>query len=111
MKKLEESYNQFLTEFTDDGSAFLLAAGKNWHVEWEEKIGVDGLVDITVTGGWTSTEQNLFIAVVNVEVDPKYTEGAEDKARETITVYFKEWSKSEDAKADILKRKGEIKLS
>jgi hypothetical protein len=108
--KLEENFKDFLSEFTNDGSAFLLAAGKNWHVEWTEKITVDGLAEITVTGGWTSTEQNLFIAVVNVEVDPKYTEGAEDKARETVSVYFKEWSNSEDAKKDILNRKGKIKI-
>ena len=108
--KLEENFKDFLSEFTSDGSSFLLAAGKNWHVEWSEKIIVDGLVEITVTGGWTSTEQNLFIAAVNVEVDPKYTEGAEDKARETMAVYFKEWSNSEDAKKDILDRKGKIKI-
>jgi hypothetical protein len=108
--KILESFKDFLVEFTNDGSAFLLAAGKNWNVEWKESIKVEGLVDITITGGWTSTEQNLFIAVVNVEVDPKFSEGAEDKARETITVYFKEWSNSEDAKKDILDRKGKIKL-
>jgi hypothetical protein len=108
--KLQESYRDFLSEFTDDGSAFLLAAGSNWHEEWKEVITLDGLVVIKVTGGWTSTEQNLFIAVVNVEVDPKFSEGAEDKARETMTVYFKEWSNSEDAKKDILDRKGKIKL-
>lgn len=109
--KLEESFSDFISEFNTDGSSFLLAAGKDWHVEWVEKIGVDGLADITVTGGWTSTENNLFIAVANVEVKAKYTEGAEDKATETITVYFKEWSKPEDAKADILKRKGKLKIS
>jgi len=110
MEKIQESYKDFLSEFTDDGSSFLLAAGKDWHEEWTEVIKVDGLVEIKVTGGWTSTEQNLFIAVVNVEVDPKFSEGAEDKARETMTVYFKEWSKSEDAKADILRHKGKIKI-
>ena len=56
MKKLEENYDKFLTEFNSDGSSFLLASGKDWHVEWVDKIGVDGLADITVTGGWTSTE-------------------------------------------------------
>jgi hypothetical protein len=109
--KVVESFKDFLSEFNDDGSAFLLAAGKDWHIEWTEKIKVDGLVDITVNGGWTSTENNLFIAVANVEVKAKYSEGAEDKATETITVYFKEWSKPEDAKNDILQYKGKVKLS
>ena len=90
--RVKESFEDFLVEFTTDGSSFLLAAGKDWHVEWVEKISVDGLVEITVTGGWTSTGNNLFIAVANVEVKAKYTEGAEDKATESITVYFKEWS-------------------
>jgi hypothetical protein len=109
--KVQESFQDFLLEFTDDGSSFLLAAGKNWNVEWTNQIQLPGLAAITVTGGWTSTSENLFVAVVNVEVDPKFSVGAEDKAKETITVYFKEWSSSEDAKKDVLSRKGKINVS
>lgn len=107
---LLENFSEFLSEFTTDGGQYQLAAGKNWNEVWSKIVEIGNLGKVRIFGGWTSMLPQTHTAVVNITVTPLGGEGAEDKAEETMSIYYKDWSTEEEAKADLQKMKGIVKL-
>ena len=105
------TYGDFILEFTDDGSVYQLAAGKTWKEVWTEKISIRGVSSITISAGWTNTMKDVHTAVISVSVSSKLNKsGAEDQSTETITVYYKDWTREEDAIADLERFKNKINI-
>ena len=105
---VKESVN----EFTDDGSVYQLASGKNWKEVWTRNISIDGISSITISAGWTNTMKDVHTAVINVSVNGKLNKaGAEDHSTETIAVYFKDWNREDDAIKDLERFKNKIKIT
>lgn len=96
MKKLYES----LKEFNDDGSKFQLAtpSEKTWKDVWKSRVEIGKKSVVFIEAGYTSTTENVHTAVINVTVKPlKLENGAEDAGDETITVYYKDFEKPDQA--------------
>lgn len=108
--RLSENFKDFLVEFTTDGAQYQLAAHDGWHEVWSESVEIGTIGKVRIFGGWTSTMKNVHTAVINVTVVPLGGEGAEDKATETMTIYYKDWTTEIDAISDLESKKGIVKL-
>ena len=96
MNKLHES----LKEFNSDGAKFQLAtpSEKTWKSIWSSKLNIGASSIVFIEAGYTSTTADVHTAVINVTVKPLSLEnGAEDQASETITVYYRDFQKPDQA--------------
>jgi hypothetical protein len=110
--KIVESFNDFLSEFTDDGSVYQLASGKNWKEVWSKTVTIGGVSSITISAGWTNTMKDVHTAVISVSVMGKINKsGAEDQSTETIAIYYKDWNREDDAISDLERFRNKINIT
>ena len=102
--KLVERFEQWLSEFNDDGGKYQLArpADGTWTSLWKSHLRIGGIKTVLMEGGYTSTTSDSHTLVINVTVVPiQLQNAAEDQANETITVYYRDFKTEKEAREEM----------